>query len=137
MVADVLREIRGLTVQQPYAHQLVIGAKRFENRTWATDYRGLLAIHAAALRGNPGAEPWMPYGALVGVCRLADVVRVGALSWTDRQDPHANGPWCWVPVEMRPLPAPIPCRGALGLWRVPPPLRQALVAQLADLEDVT
>lgn len=29
---------------------------------------------------------------------------------------HANGPWCWVLANVKRLPAPIPARGAQGLW---------------------
>ena len=32
----------------------------------------------------------------------------------------AAGPVCWVLRDVRPLPRPIPCRGALGLWELPP-----------------
>ena len=52
-------EMRALTVWQPWASLLgtpvrwtkkgqTIYSKRYETRTWATDYRGTIAIHAAA-----------------------------------------------------------------------------------------
>jgi hypothetical protein len=36
-----------LSVQQPYATLICAGVKTVENRTWKTDYRGKLLIHAS------------------------------------------------------------------------------------------
>jgi activating signal cointegrator 1 len=36
----------GLTVHQPYAQLLAIGAKQYETRSYPTKYRGKVAIHA-------------------------------------------------------------------------------------------
>ena len=36
-----------LALWQPWASLIVIGAKRFETRSWSTTYRGPLLIHAA------------------------------------------------------------------------------------------
>jgi hypothetical protein len=38
--------LRALTLTQPWATLIAIGAKRFETRSWSTPYRGRLAIHA-------------------------------------------------------------------------------------------
>jgi hypothetical protein len=40
--------MKGLTLTQPWATLVAIGAKRIETRSWPTRYRGLLAIHAGA-----------------------------------------------------------------------------------------
>jgi hypothetical protein len=42
-----MSEMRGLTLWQPWASLLAIGAKEYETRGWATSYRGPIAIHAA------------------------------------------------------------------------------------------
>ena len=39
--------MKALTIWQPWASLLACGAKRFETRSWATSYRGPIAIHAA------------------------------------------------------------------------------------------
>ena len=39
--------MKALTLTQPWATLVAIGAKRIETRSWATQYRGPLAIHAA------------------------------------------------------------------------------------------
>ena len=39
--------MRALSLWQPWAQLIAIGAKRIETRSWSTSYRGALAIHAA------------------------------------------------------------------------------------------
>jgi activating signal cointegrator 1 len=36
-----------ISLWQPWAHLLAIGAKRYETRSWSTPYRGPMAIHAS------------------------------------------------------------------------------------------
>ena len=91
--------MKALTLTQPWATLVAIGAKQFETRSWQTTYRGPLAIHAAAgldpvggidgLRGMCAAEPFrtalndaritadeLPRGAIVAVVYLALIYRV-------------------------------------------------------------
>lgn len=39
--------MKAITIWQPWASLLAIGAKKYETRSWATNYRGPIAIHAA------------------------------------------------------------------------------------------
>jgi hypothetical protein len=39
--------MKALTLTQPWAQFMALGEKEFETRSWYTDYRGPLAIHAA------------------------------------------------------------------------------------------
>ena len=39
--------MRAISLWQPWATAIAVGAKRIETRGWSTDYRGPLAIHAA------------------------------------------------------------------------------------------
>ncbi len=39
--------MKALTLTQPWATLVACGAKRIETRSWATDFRGRIAIHAA------------------------------------------------------------------------------------------
>ena len=39
--------MKALTIWQPWASLLVSGRKKYETRSWATSYRGPIAIHAA------------------------------------------------------------------------------------------
>ncbi|WP_127580883.1 ASCH domain-containing protein [Paenibacillus koleovorans] len=38
--------MKAITIHQPWATLIAIGAKQFETRSWATKYRGPIAIHA-------------------------------------------------------------------------------------------
>lgn len=48
--------MKALTLTQPWATLVAIGAKRFETRSWSTPYRGPLAIHAGKNLGAVGGE---------------------------------------------------------------------------------
>lgn len=45
--------MKALTLTQPWATLVAIGAKRIETRSWKTSFRGQIAIHAA--KGFPGS----------------------------------------------------------------------------------
>lgn len=114
--------MKALTICQPYAELIARGDKPIENRTWPTSYRGLLFIHAGKSRAWMEPEddeqyPGMAFGALVATVRLVDCVRVERLPETLIDNPHANGPWCWILADANRI-QPIPYRGAQGLWDV-------------------
>ncbi len=44
--------MKAISLTEPWAQLVALGAKRVETRSWATAYRGPLAIHAA--KGFPG-----------------------------------------------------------------------------------
>lgn len=87
--------VKCLSLHQPWASAIALGAKRIETRHWSTNYRGPLLIHAAKTRESlddedpeedlrfigapawrpiPGMPGWpdslMPLGALVAIARL-------------------------------------------------------------------
>lgn len=92
--------MKALSLWQPWATLVAIGAKRIETRSWGTRYRGPLAIHAAqrwsadqeattnerpirmALSAwliEARRESWgklLPRGKLVAVCNLVDCIQV-------------------------------------------------------------
>ena len=39
--------MKALSIRQPWASLIVAGIKDIENRSWVTNYRGKLLIHAA------------------------------------------------------------------------------------------
>ena len=45
--------MKALTILQPWASLMACGAKKIETRSWATKYRGPLAIHAAKHINTP------------------------------------------------------------------------------------
>ena len=47
--------MKAITIWQPWASLIAIGVKQYETRSWKTDYRGPIAIHAA--KKNPCMIP--------------------------------------------------------------------------------
>lgn len=131
-----------LTLTQPWATLVAIGAKRIETRSWQTTYRGPLLIHAgkglagmsrADLEEIISTEPFtsaleaagiteasqLPRGAIVARCVLVDVERVEKLRVSTQERAFGNyapGRFGWLLSDIRALPEPIPAKGALGLW---------------------
>ena len=71
--------IKALTIRQPWAELILRGCKPYELRSWRTNYRGPLVIHAAmkidvedARRLGLNPEKLI-VGAFVGVAILSDV----------------------------------------------------------------
>ena len=63
-------------------------------------------------------------GQIVAVCRLARVLDLDALGPTHpliaQHAPWASGPYCWEVDRVTELPEPVACKGAQGLWPLPP-----------------
>lgn len=75
-----------ISLLQPWATLVVIGAKKIETRSWNTKYRGPLLIHASLgkksakeLCSSPGVDPFnqfirhwtdLPFGAIIGQVHL-------------------------------------------------------------------
>jgi hypothetical protein len=112
---------KAISVMQPWAHLIVAGVKRIENRSWTTDYRGLVLIHASATfareayrdlrRLNVNIPDVLPRGALIGFAELVDVV-------TESPDLFFSGPFGFVLRNAQPLKKPIPMEGRLRLFNV-------------------
>ena len=161
------KPVKALTVCQPYAHLICLPdddkrAKRVENRTWETSYRGPLLIHSGKNRNWLSLDAQkdrdigydipltdMAFGAVVGVCRLADCfkleVHFKAGLQTGRTIPqstlrnhswlaghqHVEGPWCFVLTQCRRFAEPIPYRGAQGLFDIPQEVVAAALEAIA------
>jgi len=132
-----------LSVRQPWAHAILHGGKTVENRSWPTQFRGTIALHAgrsmeaddvAAFfkfiedRGLGGT--WLqrsdvdtlPRGAVVGLVDIVDCVRTSSSPWFE-------GPYGFILASPRPI-SPIPCRGAQKFFDLPPDVLAALSQQL-------
>lgn len=60
--------MKAITVLEPWASLIAYGAKTIETRSWKTNYRGILAIHASS--SNRAIKNPMQYGALPAYIRL-------------------------------------------------------------------
>ncbi len=127
--------MKALTLTQPWASLVALGHKRIETRSWSTNYRGALYIHAA--KGFPryardfAGEEWaigrlpaeLPLGVLVATARLVDVRPTEGVASTisaleRRFGDYCPGRYAWLLEDIEPLADPIPWRGALGLFNV-------------------
>jgi hypothetical protein len=134
--------VKAISVCQPWATLIVHGLKRLETRSWATGHRGPLAVHAGksfppsarmlclqepyrTLLAGAGLLDWrdLPTGHIIGVAEVVGCTRAPELERLpdlERQlGDFGPGRWAWALVNPRPLPAPVPCRGRLGLFEVP------------------
>lgn len=134
--------MRALSLLQPWASLVEVGAKKIETRSWKTSYRGTLLIHASMSRKRLGVltmYPWLgkplvaagyraedsvPFGAVVAVCDLVDCVPITKNLWPLDLSPqeeeygdYSAGRFAWKLANVRRLKKPIPYKGALGLWR--------------------
>lgn len=126
--------MRALSIRQPWAWLIVNGHKPVENRTWPTQHRGDLLIHAAqtfdheglrsVLQSFPALRAVLPeqyeLGGIVGRAQLVACVEHHASDWF-------TGPYGFVLYDPRPLPF-VRWRGELGIFSVP--MSDALHASL-------
>lgn len=145
-----------LSLWQPWATLVAIGAKTLETRSWETMYRGELAIHAAqawnrkladiALDGfflsalqplvglSGGAKKLrnvLPFGAIVCTANLVDCYRIDPIKRPlDERElafgDYTTGRFAWVLEDVRAFAKPIPFKGRQGLFAVPASLLKTL-----------
>ncbi len=114
--------MKALSVQQPWAWALLYAGKTVENRTWPTEYRGSLLIHAGKKYDRDGHK-WieanaaivvpkdLPRGGIVGRARVVGCVKDCPSIWF-------SGPYGFLLSERDPLPL-FPWPGKLGLFDFP------------------
>jgi ASCH domain len=138
------RPIKILSVRQPWAELIVTGVKDVENRTWSTDYRGLVLILASLqLARTPLAEIASRYGVvipeqlrrggIVGIAHLTDVVSRHPSRFYDGPiNSEGKRNFGFVFTGARTLPF-VPWAGALSLRDAPKELLQRIdQGQLAE-----
>jgi hypothetical protein len=120
---------KALTIRQPWAELILRGRKPFELRSWRTNYRGPLVIHAAAnvdsyqarrLGLNP--ENFIT-SAFVGVAVLSDVRPYTRADARLLKKKRAGLGWfpgnfSWVLKKPRRI-SPVTAKGQLSLFKVP------------------
>lgn len=144
----IITVTRALTITQPWATLVAIGAKRVETRSWETPYRGWLAIHSskafpkhcqalctddrnynmALLYAGYKNLSELPLGKIIALAKLIDCDSTN--SWTPAQGSreyefgdYRPGRWAWKLIKPTILPEPITIKGQLGIWRLPTPIQ--------------
>lgn len=122
--------MKALSIRQPWAWFIVHGGKRIENRSWRTDYRGPVLIHASSWWKPdevhldvisarnivpPGTRLTLEdlqsqLGGIVGKARIVDCVAASDSPWF-------SGPFGFVLEDVEAVPFRA-CRGQLRLFEV-------------------
>ena len=133
--------MKALTVYEPWASFIAAGLKRYETRSFKTNYRGLIAIHAAkrwekdqdaALRRLAAVHPQLreylsyewPLGCVIAACRLVAVYPTEKLHKNLRDNhplEYALGDYspdrfAWELQVLKLPPKPIKATGQQGIW---------------------
>ena len=133
--------MKAISLHQPSAHLMAIGAKRIETRGWKTDVRGWVLIHAALKWTKAQREmvaDWpeemmrgFATGAVVCAVRLVDCVEMNDLGLVtfmlnEYGEPHeatygdySPGRFAWVTDAVVRFETPVVWRGRQGWFDVP------------------
>jgi hypothetical protein len=128
-----------LSLLQPWATLVAIGAKKIETRAWATDYRGTLLIHAS--KGKAGSVfadelcfkkyipdfNSLPFGMIIGQVTLGKILRIEDFALPDIEmnkltiedkafGDYKEGRYGWLLIDPIEFENKIPARGHLRLW---------------------
>lgn len=125
-----------LSITEPFATLIQEKKKFIETRSWKTNYRGELYIHASLTRVAKSdledeglmalvENKSMNFGYIICKCRLADCIYM-TTEYVDKmkKDNHqeyicgeySEGRYAWVLEDITPLDEPINVKGHLGIW---------------------
>ena len=130
---------KALSVKEPHASLIACGVKHIETRSWKTNYRGKLFIHASTTKwhitdfpeelrnlaydiaGNPVA---FRYGAILCSCNLVDCVPMTEeFIEKVRENPtefaagyYSPGRYAWILEDIEPCRPKVRVPGHLGIW---------------------
>ena len=119
-----------LTIKEPWATLIIEKYKKYEFRSWKTNYRGKILIHAGLSLEKDMLERFKDYnltcskGAIIGEADLVDCILVDEQFNEElRQlDPVVYGrsnhveTYAWKLENIKKYDKPIPVKGKLGLW---------------------
>lgn len=124
------RQVKALSIKQPYPHHIFHDGKDVENRDWPTKGRGWFLIHAGVSKSEldreDEADMAMPRGGIVGAARIVDCV-------TDMDSVWFFGRYGFVLRDAIPIPL-VPCKGMLGFFSPPAEVMQDVAALLRSIE---
>ena len=146
--------LNAFTCTGSYAVLILYGIKRTENRSaWPEPREGRAAISCsksfckeeygqfiawASVNLPPEDFEKLPAwrevkdwpGKVVGVCDYKARERTGRESWDEGYQ------YWWDLSNVVRLPEPIPCRGNVGMWSLPPSIAQSVLEQVHSLQTV-
>src|SRR5208337_367600 len=119
--------MRCLSVRQPWAGLIVAGLKRIEFRTWRTNFRGKILVHAGRRRSTEpadlaGVSPELaarllePRGIVLGEAEIIDCRPASQQDAYEAMCRVRVGEFAWVLINARPFAEPWEAPGRLGLF---------------------
>lgn len=119
-----------LTIKEPWATLIIDGHKQYEFRSWKTNYRGKILIHAGKSLENDMLKRFKDYnlncsrGVIVGEADIVDCILVSNEfnKKLIEKDPIVYGrsnhveTYAWELKNIVKYDNPIHVRGKLGLW---------------------
>ena len=119
-----------LTIKQPWASLIIDGYKKYEFRSWKTNYRGKILIHAGLNIEKKVLERFNEYhlyyekGAIIGEATLVDCILVDEKFNEELRNinplvyaksNHVET-YAWKLENIKKYDTPIFIKGKLGLW---------------------
>lgn len=125
-----------LSLTQPYAELIKNGTKEIETRSWKTNYRGKIYIHASSTKipkaSKENAELMkltanadMDFGNIICSADLVDCIEMTDSYIKNLKEINHNefvsgiyevGRYAWILENVEVLGKPIKAKGRLGLW---------------------
>lgn len=137
-------EIRALSIMQPWADCIIQHGKNVENRSWSTQKRGYVAIHASARLDKNRYEyvneeygikldpKNSSFGSILGFAKIVDVVDRKSLTRETKK--WFMGDYGFVLEDIIILKEPVPAKGSLSFWKIPPRVMKKCLAQMSKSE---
>lgn len=127
-----------LTIKEPFATLIKNKVKYIETRSWKTNYRGELYIHAGLskiskeVKERPGLselynESELSYGYIICKCNLVDCIYMTEEFIKKTKEENLNnfiaghyevGRYAWLLQDIEVI-KPIEAKGQLGIWNYP------------------
>lgn len=122
-----------LTIKQPWATLIMQGNKRFEFRSWKTNFRGEFLIHAgkgidkeAVERLKKYLPEELPLGKILGKVKLTDCIAMNddLAEMLDKENndiytSHSfSNNYAFKLENVKVLDTPIVAKGQLGFWNI-------------------
>ena len=120
-----------LTIKQPWAQLIIEGDKEYEFRSWKTNYRGDILIHAGKSIDKEAIKRFecynleYPTGSIIAKATMSDCIEVTEKFRCDRKDENElvyrgiqDRNWNGFGFKMENVEEiePIEINGQLGLW---------------------
>lgn len=121
-----------LTIREPWASLIINGYKKYEFRSWKTNYRGKILIHTSQKVEKEMLSRFKDYnlncvsGSIIGEAELTDCILVDEefnqnLRKTDNvvygKSNHVEK-YAWKLENIKKYDKTIPMKGKLGLWNI-------------------